>query len=113
VHNQVFNVGRSDANYRVKEIAEVVAATFPGCSLSFGKNDKDNRSYRVSFDKINSRLPGFRCAWDLESGAKELRDVFERINMTREQFEFRAFTRLKQLNHLKEGGKLDAELFWR
>ncbi len=113
VHNQIFNVGRSDANYRVREIAEVVAATFPGCSLSFGKNDADNRSYRVSFDKINSQLPGFACEWDLKRGAEELRDVFERIQMTTEQFEFRTFTRLKQLKHLKESQQLDAELYWR
>jgi nucleoside-diphosphate-sugar epimerase len=113
VHNQVFNVGDNGQNYRVREIAEIVAAVFPGCALSFGANAADNRSYRVNFDKINSGLPGFRCQRDALTGAKELRGVFERIKMTREIFEFRAFTRLKQLEHLLSTGQLDERFYWR
>jgi nucleoside-diphosphate-sugar epimerase len=60
IHNQIFNVGATSDNYRVKEIAEIVAETFTGCSLSFGTNDADNRSYRVSFEKISTQL-GFKC----------------------------------------------------
>ncbi len=29
VHNQAFNVGRNDANYQVRDIAEAVKAAFP------------------------------------------------------------------------------------
>ena len=60
VHNQIFNVGDTANNYRVKDIAEFVADAFPGCKLSFGDNASDNRSYRVSFEKINTVLPGFK-----------------------------------------------------
>ncbi len=113
VHNQVFNVGDNGQNYRVREIAEIVAEVFPGCRLSFGANGADNRSYRVNFDKINSRLDGFRCRRDARTGAQELRDVFEKIQMTRETFEFRAFTRLKQLEHLLGTAQIDEGLHWR
>jgi nucleoside-diphosphate-sugar epimerase len=113
VHNQVFNVGDNGQNYRVREIAEIVADLFPGCSLSFGANGADNRSYRVNFDKINSQLPGFHCQRDARTGAQELRGVFEKIQMTREIFEFRAFTRLKQLEHLLRTTQLDESLHWR
>lgn len=113
VHNQVFNVGDNAQNYRVREIAEIVAEVFPGCQLSFGDNGADNRSYRVNFDKINSDLPGFRCRRDAPVGAKELRSVFERINMTRELFDFRAFTRLKQLEHLLQTTQIDSQFYWR
>lgn len=113
VHNQVFNVGDNGQNYRVREIAEIVAEVFPGCALSFGANTADNRSYRVNFDKINSRLPGFRCVRDARTGAKELRRVFEQINMTREIFEFRAYTRLKQLEHLLRIAQIDENFYWR
>jgi len=113
VHNQVFNVGDNGQNYRVREIAEIVAGVFPGCALSFGANSADNRSYRVNFDKINSGLPGFRCQRDALTGAKELRGIFERIKMTREIFEFRAFTRLKQLEHLLGTAQLDERFYWR
>jgi nucleoside-diphosphate-sugar epimerase len=113
VHNQVFNVGDNGQNYRVREIAEIVAEVFPGCRLSFGENGADNRSYRVNFDKINSQLAGFRCQRDARTGAQELRSVFEKIKMTRETFEFRAFTRLKQLEHLLGTAQLDENLHWR
>src|SRR5499427_1813512 len=64
IHNEIFNVGDTSHNYRVREIAEIVAAVVPGCTLSFGKPGADNRSYRVSFDKIHAKLPGFSCEWD-------------------------------------------------
>jgi len=52
VHNEVFNVGDTSQNYRVREIAEAVREVFPDCSVSFGAPGQDNRSYRVSFEKI-------------------------------------------------------------
>lgn len=113
IHNQIFNVGHTDHNYRVREIASIVAETFPGCELSFGQNDADNRSYRVSFDKIHSHLPGFSVQRDAAFGAQELRAVFERIGMTRETFESRLYTRLKQLTHLVDSDQIDEQFFWR
>lgn len=112
VHNQVFNVGDSRHNYRVREIAEIVARAFPGCALSFGDSGSDNRSYRVNFDKINSQLPGFSCDWNAERGARQLRDLFEHIALDAQRFEFRAFTRLKALEHLIRTGQIDADFYW-
>lgn len=112
VHGEVFNVGDSRHNYRVREIAEIVARVFPGCELSFGESGSDNRSYRVNFEKINSLLPGFACDWDAERGARQLRSVFERIEMTGETFEWRGFTRLKALEHLIRTGQIDENFFW-
>jgi len=113
VHNQIFNVGDNQENYQVKEIAQIVAEVFPDCRLTFGTNHGDNRSYRVSFDKIHAKLPGFRCSRNALTGATQLRNMFERIGMTREIFEFRAFTRLNQLKYLIETQQIDANLFWR
>ena len=113
IHNQVFNVGDTSHNYRVREIAEQVAAVFPGCRLSFGPPSADNRSYRVSFEKIRRHLPDFECAWDARRGATELSDVFRRIQMTPEMFHHRVFTRLEQLKHLLRTGQIDEHLEWR
>jgi nucleoside-diphosphate-sugar epimerase len=113
VHNQIFNVGDNSENYQVKEIAEIVARTFPGCQLTLGSNNGDNRSYRVSFDKIHAKLPGFHCRHNALSGASQLREVFERVGMTRETFEYRAFTRLNQLKYLIATQQIDANCFWR
>ena len=65
----------------MRDIAEIVGKVFEGCELSFGDVGADNRSYRVSFDKIHERLPEFSCDWNAERGAQQLFDVFRRIDM--------------------------------
>jgi nucleoside-diphosphate-sugar epimerase len=112
VHNRVFNVGSNDQNYQVKDIANIVAGAFPGCAVSFGQAGSDNRSYRVNFDRINAELPGFRCEWDAARGARQFAELFDKIKLTREEFEGRGFTRLKQLEHLIATGQIDANFFW-
>ncbi len=112
VHNQVFNVGSNEQNYRVAEIAEIVAAEFPGCRLSFGPPAGDNRSYRVAFDKIHAELPGFSCDWDAAAGARQLHRVFEAIGLDTATFTGRGHTRLAMLEHLIATKQLDADLFW-
>jgi nucleoside-diphosphate-sugar epimerase len=112
VHNQVFNVGDSAQNYQVKEIADAVAEVFPGCRVSFGDNAGDNRSYRVNFDKIATGLPGFSCDWDAHRGARQLHEVFSRIQLDAETFTGRGHTRLAQLRHLLDTAQIDADLFW-
>ena len=113
IHNQIFNVGDSSHNYRVREVAEIVAETFPGCRLSFGAASADNRSYRVSFEKIRKRLPNFKCEWDARRGARQLYDLFKRIDMTPEVFQHRTFTRLKQLEYLIRTSQIDDHFFWK
>ncbi|MBV8899970.1 MAG: SDR family oxidoreductase [Verrucomicrobia bacterium] len=112
VANEVFNVGDTKHNYRVREIAEVVGAVFPGCRVSFGPPSADNRSYRVSFEKIGKHLPDFRCRWDARRGAEQLLALFRRVDMSREVFEDRAFTRLKQLEYLLRTRQIDDNFFW-
>lgn len=112
VHNETFNVGSTVQNYRVREIAEIVAAEFPGCQVTFGDSGQDNRSYRVSFDKIANKLPGFACEWDATRGAHQLHQVFQRVALDAPTFTGRGHTRLKQLQHLIATGQLDHDLYW-
>ncbi len=113
IHNQVFNVGETTHNYTIKEVAEIIAEVFPGCRLSFGDQGADNRSYRVSFDKIKAGLPGFRCTWDARRGAQQLHDVFRQIDLSADLFNGRGFTRLKQLEYLIRTEQIDQNFFWR
>jgi nucleoside-diphosphate-sugar epimerase len=113
VHNEVFNVGDDKQNYRVREIAAIVAQVFDGCDITSGRPSGDNRSYRTSFDKIRRHLPEFRCRWSAECGARQLRGIFERVGMTKEIFSFRGFTRLEQLKHLISSQQIDVDFYWR
>jgi nucleoside-diphosphate-sugar epimerase len=112
VHTEVYNVGSDEQNYQVRDIAERVARAFPGCSTSFGRPGADNRSYRVDFTKISTKLPGFSCDWDADRGAQQLAEVFGRIDLDQETFTGRGHTRLKQLEHLLRTSQLDDRLFW-
>jgi nucleoside-diphosphate-sugar epimerase len=112
VHGEVLNVGSSEQNYRVRDIAEIVGDVFTGCKVTFGEPSADNRSYRVSFDKIAEVLPGYACAWDARRGAQQLRDVFEQIDMPADTFEFGAYTRVKQLQHLLRTRQIDDRFYW-
>jgi nucleoside-diphosphate-sugar epimerase len=113
IHGQILNIGSNEQNYRVKEVAEIVAKYFPGCTTTFGTQGADNRSYRVSFDKLSKHLPNFSCDWDVAKGAQQFHDLFKQIDFTREDFEFRPFTRLKQLQYLIRTAQIDQDFFWK
>jgi nucleoside-diphosphate-sugar epimerase len=112
VHKEIFNVGDDEQNYRVSEIAAIIARVFDDAGVTFGPANGDNRSYRTSFAKIRHHLPQFTCRWPAEEGARQLRAVFERIGLTRELFLHRGFTRLEQLKHLIATAQIDADLCW-
>jgi nucleoside-diphosphate-sugar epimerase len=113
VRGKIFNVGQNSDNFRVRELAAIVAAEFPGCEVTVGPSGGDNRSYRVNFDKIHRELPGFKCRYTPRDGARQLRELFERIQMPAETYQFRAFTRLKQLNYLQATNQVDQDFYWR
>jgi nucleoside-diphosphate-sugar epimerase len=112
INAQIYNVGSSDQNYRVLEIAQIVAQEFTGCKINIGKTSTDNRSYRVNFDKIASVLPEFACKWNAKSGARQMHELFSKIRMTPEVFRAAPYTRLKMLQHYRDTGQLDDKLFW-
>ncbi len=112
INGEVFNVGANSENYRVREIAAIVAEAFPGCEVTAGPPSADNRSYRVSFDKIAEKLPGFSARWTARSGAIELAQLFKRIALTEETHAWRSFTRLKQLQYLQKTGQVNEDLYW-
>lgn len=113
VHNETFNVGDNEQNYRIRDIATIVGHVFDGCAITFGRPSGDNRSYRTSFDKIHRHLPEFRCQWSAESGARQLHQIFSYTKMTNDMFAFRGFTRLEQLKHLIATGQLDPDFYWK
>jgi len=112
IHAEVFNVGSNTQNYQVRQVAEIIAETFPGCRLQFGDSSGDHRNYRANFDKIHERLPGFETRYDVARGAQQLLEVFRAVDMTTELFEFRGHTRIKQIQHLLATGQIDDRFFW-
>jgi len=112
MHGAVFNVGDDSQNYRVRDIAAIVAGVFPGCALTFGDSGGDTRSYRVAFDRIHALLPAFHTRHDAVAGALELRAMFEAIDLSPAMFQASPFTRLHQLQALLANGRLDKRFRW-
>jgi hypothetical protein len=61
VHGDVLNVGSTEQNYTIRDIAKVVDEVFTGCGI-FGEPSADHRGHRVALDEIRSVLPSFDCA---------------------------------------------------
>ena len=77
VHNQAFNVGRTDQNYRISELAEIVSETVPNCRIEYAPDaGPDKRNYRVNCDHILEVLPAFKPQWDARKGAQELYEAY-------------------------------------
>jgi nucleoside-diphosphate-sugar epimerase len=113
VHNEAFNVGRQDSNYRIREVAEAVAREVPEASLEItGETAGDARSYRVSFAKIMERLPGYAPEWTIERGCREFRSWFGLRSETVISFQSRRYIRLNQLKHLISENRVTDALFW-
>ena len=114
IHNEVFNVGETSENYRISELAEIVAETVPGSKIEYAPDGgPDKRCYRVSCEKIKQRLPQFRAQWTAPKGARELFEAFQASNLTRSEVESGRYFRIKTIQGLLEEGRLDGSLFWR
>lgn len=113
VCGEAFNVGRTDENFRVREIAQAVAEAVPGCALAFAPDaGPDTRSYRVSFAKIERLVPAFRPEWTIRRGTGELVAAYRRAGLAVADFEGPRFRRVDQLKALLAEGALDASLRW-
>jgi nucleoside-diphosphate-sugar epimerase len=113
IHDQAFNVGLDSENYQVRDLAEIVRETVPGCEVEYaGSGDPDPRSYRVDFGKLARALPELRLEWTAARGAQELHDAYRDADLTLEQFEGDRYIRLKHLKLLLDRGRLDPELRW-
>jgi nucleoside-diphosphate-sugar epimerase len=111
VFNQAFNVGQTTHNYRIRDIAEIVADVVPGCELKFAPDaSPDTRSYRVNFDKISSVLPAFKPQWDARRGAQQLYNAYSQSNLTLEEFEGPRYQRISHIQKLIADGVIDEDL---
>ena len=113
VRAQAFNVGRNDQNYRIREIAEIVKETVPGCEIAFADGaGPDKRNYRADFSKVARVLPSFQPQWDARKGARQLYQAYRSIGLRLEDFEGPRYRRIDQIKRLLAEGNLGADLRW-
>jgi nucleoside-diphosphate-sugar epimerase len=114
VHNQAFNVGRNEDNYRIRELAEIVEETVPGCSIEYAQDaGPDKRCYRVDCSKIVGTLPEFKPQWNARKGAQELYAAYQNVGLTLEDFEGARYKRIAHIQQLLSSDRLDETLRWK
>jgi nucleoside-diphosphate-sugar epimerase len=113
IHNETFNVGQTEENYRISELAEIVAQTVPGSRIEYAPDGgPDKRCYRVTCEKIKRQLPGFRPQWTARKGAQELLDAYRAAGLTRQDLESGRYFRIVNIQRLLKTGQLDRSLRW-
>lgn len=113
IHNETFNVGRTEENYRISGLAEIVAQTVPGCSIEYAPGGgPDKRCYRVTCEKINRKLPSFKPEWTARKGAQELYDAYRSAGLTEADVKSGRYFRINTINRLMKDEKLDSSLHW-
>ena len=111
IHNEAFNVGVTDHNYQIKELAEIVADVVPGCDVTFADDaGPDKRSYRVNCDKIQRVMPHFKPQWDARKGAQSLYEAYRAQDLTLEEFEGPRYQRIGHIKKLIADGIIDSSL---
>ena len=111
VFNQAFNVGCTAHNYRIREIAAIVAEVVPGCHVEIAPDaGPDNRSYRVNFEKISRLLPAFKPQWDARHGAEQLYEAYRKSGLTLEEFEGPRYQRICHIRKLIADGIVAEDL---
>lgn len=113
VHNHAFNVGQTQENYRVNEIADIVREIVPGSAVQYASGGgPDLRCYRVDCSKLASALPEFRPQWTVRRGIEQLYAAYKRNGLTLEEFEGTHYLRIKRVLELQRRGLLDSGLRW-
>ena len=113
VHNQAFNVGQTEENYSVTELAEIVREVVPGSCVEYAEGGcPDPRSYRVDFSKISRLLPASKPRWNARRGAEQLYSAYCSAGVVVEDFEGPRFKRIDHVKHLLASGRLDTTLRW-
>lgn len=114
VHNEAFNVGQTSENYRIREIADIVAEVVPGSQVEYAADaSPDKRNYRVDCSKIRRVLPAFQPEWTVRKGAEQLYEAYRQIGLLVEEFEGPRYRRIDTIKELISSGRLDESLRWR
>lgn len=111
IHNQVFNIGRTEENYRIRELADMVKEVVPGCVVDYAPGGgPDLRCYRVDCDKFRRAVPSFEPQWAARQGAQELYDAYRLAGLSKEDVENGRFVRLSHIRRLLSAGEVDLSL---
>ena len=111
VHNEAFNVGCTEENYQVRDIAAIVAEVVPGSRVTYKPGGgPDARCYRADFAKIRRHLPAFEPRWTVRSGVEQLYEAYRTNGFSAADLESDRYIRLRRIRSQIDAGRLDDAL---
>lgn len=113
VHAEAFNVGRTQENYRIREVAAIVEEVVDGSVIRFADEaGPDLRNYRVNCDKIAATLPGYQPGWTVRAGVSELADAYRHVGLTADDVTGPRYLRIRHIEELMADHRIDSGLRW-
>jgi nucleoside-diphosphate-sugar epimerase len=113
VHREAFNIGSTDENYRIKDVAAIVAEVVPDSKVTLSDEAfNDLRNYRVNCQKLAETFPDATPRWTVRDGVEELYSAFQVFGLSLDDLEGSRFMRIRHIASLIESGSLDNELKW-
>ena len=106
----MFNVVATSENYQIRDLADIVASTVPGCEIEIASNaSPDVRNYRVRGDRFAEAV-GFEPEWDARRGAAELAAAFAETGLVLDEVEGSRFQRIARIRERLAEGSLGPDL---
>lgn len=114
ISGQAFNIGIMNENYTVSEIANFASMATNNTKIIYSKNpSSDERSYKVSFNKIYDVFnTQYKPKFDLILGGAQLVTFLKENNFNVDDFNGELFNRLRKLKNLIDRKKINHHLEW-
>ena len=110
-HAEAFNVGRTDENYLIREVAKQVERIVPDCRIRYSPGaSSDARCYRVDCRKLERRLPAFDPQWTVERGIAQLMTAYLRRKWTLSDLLGPGYMRIARVKEMLTAGEIDTSL---
>jgi nucleoside-diphosphate-sugar epimerase len=109
VHDQIFNVGATEENYQIRDVAEIVQSVVDGSEIRLAdRAGPDLRDYRVDCTKIQAHVPAFQPVWTVRRGAEELYDAYRRWGLDEDLF-LHTLLRVESVRRKQAAGLLSTD----
>lgn len=111
IHNEAFNIGTTNENYQIREIAETVRDVVPNSEVTFAEGaSPDARNYRVDCNKIARKLHSFKPQWTMRRGVEQLYEAYLAHGLTKEDLDGDRLNRIRRMKKQIEEGGLTVDL---
>jgi nucleoside-diphosphate-sugar epimerase len=110
IHDEPFNIGATDENYLIRDVAEIVADVV-GCPVTLSDTAFDDlRNYRVDSSKYEALVPDAAAQWTVRRGAETLMEAMHAWNLDLSVLEGPHLQRVKQLLEGQAAGRVTPDL---